>query len=68
MRRTASRRRSDRPSGWPPGRATNTSWPGLGFSPAELAALAANGVRASFLAEAEKEALLAEIAAVPMSY
>jgi adenosine deaminase len=37
----------------------------LGFSPAELAELAANGVRASFLAEAEKEALLAEIAAVP---
>jgi aminodeoxyfutalosine deaminase len=38
----------------------------LGFSPAELAELAANGVRASFLAEAEKEALLAEIAAVPL--
>ncbi len=38
----------------------------LGFSPAELAALAANGVRASFLAGAEKEALLAEIAAVPL--
>jgi aminodeoxyfutalosine deaminase len=38
----------------------------LGFSPAELAGLAANGVRASFLAEAEKEALLAEIAAVPL--
>jgi aminodeoxyfutalosine deaminase len=37
----------------------------LGFSPAELAGLAANGVRASFLAEAEKEALLTEIAAVP---
>ncbi len=38
----------------------------LGFSPAELAGLAANGVRASFLAETEKEALLAEIAAVPL--
>ena len=38
----------------------------LGFSPAELAELAANGVRASFLAEAEKGALLAEIAAVPL--
>jgi len=38
----------------------------LGFSPAELAALAGNGVRASFLGEAEKEALLAEIAAVPL--
>jgi adenosine deaminase len=38
----------------------------LGFSPAELAGLAGNGVRASFLAEAEKEALLAEIAAVPV--
>jgi aminodeoxyfutalosine deaminase len=38
----------------------------LGLSPAELAGLAANGVRASFLAEAEKEALLAEIAAVPL--
>lgn len=38
----------------------------LGLSPADLAALAANGVRASFLAEAEKEALLAEIAAVPL--
>jgi aminodeoxyfutalosine deaminase len=38
----------------------------LGFSPAELAGLAANGVRASFLAESEKEALLAEIAAVPL--
>jgi aminodeoxyfutalosine deaminase len=38
----------------------------LGFSPAELAELAANGVRASFLAGAEKEALLAEIAAVPL--
>jgi aminodeoxyfutalosine deaminase len=38
----------------------------LGFSPAELAGLAGNGVRASFLAEAEKEALLAEIAAVPL--
>ena len=37
----------------------------LGFSPADLAVLAANGVRASFLDEAEKEALLAEIAAVP---
>ena len=39
---------------------------GLGFSPAELAELAGNGVRASFLAEAEKEMLLAEIAAVPL--
>ncbi|HEX7164644.1 MAG TPA: adenosine deaminase [Trebonia sp.] len=38
----------------------------LGFSPAELAGLAANGVRASFLGEPEKEALLAEIAAVPL--
>jgi aminodeoxyfutalosine deaminase len=38
----------------------------LGFSPADLAELAANGVRASFLGEAEKEALLAEIAAVPL--
>lgn len=38
----------------------------LGFSPAELAALAGNGVRASFLGQAEKEALLAEIAAVPL--
>jgi aminodeoxyfutalosine deaminase len=38
----------------------------LGFSPAELAELAGNGVRASFLAEAEKAALLAEVAAVPL--
>ena len=41
----------------------------LGFSAAELAGLAGlagNGVRASFLGEAEKEALLAEIAAVPL--
>jgi aminodeoxyfutalosine deaminase len=38
----------------------------LGFSPAELAGLAGNGVRASFLPAAEKEALLAEIAAVPV--
>src|SRR5487761_324093 len=38
----------------------------LGFSPAELAALAGNGVRASFLDGPEKEALLAEIAAVPL--
>ena len=38
----------------------------LGFSPAELAALAGNGVRSSFLDEGEKEALLAEIAAVPL--
>jgi aminodeoxyfutalosine deaminase len=38
----------------------------LGFSPAELAGLAANGVRASFLDEPSKEALLAEIAAVPV--
>ena len=34
--------------------------------PAELTGLAANGVRASFLSAAEKEALLAEIAAVPV--
>lgn len=38
----------------------------LGFSPAELAGLAANGVRASFLPDGEKAALLAEIAAVPL--
>ena len=38
----------------------------LGFSPAELAELAGNGVRASFLDEPAKEALLAEIAAVPL--
>ena len=38
----------------------------LGFSPAELADLAANGVRASFLGQPEKDALLAEIAAVPV--
>ena len=38
----------------------------LGFSPAELAGLAANGVRASFLDEPSKAALLAEIAAVPL--
>ena len=38
----------------------------LGFSPAELAGLAANGVRASFLDQPAKEALLAEIAAVPV--
>jgi aminodeoxyfutalosine deaminase len=38
----------------------------LGFSPAELAGLAANGVRASFLDGPAKEALLAEIAAVPL--
>ena len=38
----------------------------LGFSPAELAGLAANGVRASFLDEPAKQALLAEIAAVPL--
>ncbi len=38
----------------------------LGFSPAELAGLAANGVRASFLPAGEQEALLAEIAAVPL--
>lgn len=37
----------------------------LGFSPADLAELAANGVRASFLDEGRKESLLAEIAAVP---
>ncbi len=40
----------------------------LGFFPAELAGLAANGVRASFLDPAAKEALLAEIAAVPLPY
>jgi aminodeoxyfutalosine deaminase len=38
----------------------------LGLSPAGLAGLAANGVSASFLPEGEKEALLAEIAAVPL--
>jgi adenosine deaminase len=38
----------------------------LGFAPADLAALAANAVRASFLDKAEKESLLAEIAAVPL--
>jgi aminodeoxyfutalosine deaminase len=38
----------------------------FGFSPAELAGLAANGVRASFADEPAKEALLAEIAAVPL--
>jgi adenosine deaminase len=38
----------------------------LGFSPAELAGLAANGVRASFLDTDAKEKLLAEIAAVPV--
>jgi aminodeoxyfutalosine deaminase len=38
----------------------------LGFSPAELAGLAANGVRASFLDAASKDALLTEIAAVPL--
>jgi aminodeoxyfutalosine deaminase len=38
----------------------------LGFSPAELAGLAANGVRASFLDQPGKEALVAEIAAVPL--
>ena len=37
----------------------------LGFSPAELAGFAANGVLASFLPPREKEALLTEIAAVP---
>jgi aminodeoxyfutalosine deaminase len=42
------------------------AWRALGFSPAELAGLAANGVRASFLDPAAKEALLAEIAAVPL--
>lgn len=38
----------------------------LGLSPAELAGLASNGVRASFLGEPAKQALLAEIAAVPL--
>ena len=38
----------------------------LGFSPAELAGLAANGVRASFLDQPSKDALLAEIAAVSL--
>jgi aminodeoxyfutalosine deaminase len=38
----------------------------LGFSPAELAQFAANGVRASFLDEASKSTLLGEIAAVPL--
>ena len=42
------------------------AWPGPGCSPAELAGPAANGVRASFLDSAAKEALLAEIAAVPL--
>jgi aminodeoxyfutalosine deaminase len=37
----------------------------LGLRPAEVAALAANGVRSSFLPEDRKAALLAEIAAVP---
>jgi aminodeoxyfutalosine deaminase len=40
----------------------------LGFSAAELAGLAANAVRASFLDEASKEALTAEIAAVSASF
>ena len=38
----------------------------LGFSPAELAGLAASGVRACFLDEPAKQALLDEIAAVPL--
>jgi len=38
----------------------------LGFSPAELAGLAGNGVRASFLDATSKEALLTEIADVPL--
>ncbi len=38
----------------------------LGFSPAELKQLAANGVRASFLDRGGKDALLTEIAAVPL--
>jgi aminodeoxyfutalosine deaminase len=38
----------------------------LGFAPADLAALAANGVRASFLDKATKDSLLSEIAAVPL--
>lgn len=38
----------------------------LGFSPAELTGMAANGVRASFLDQPAKDALLAEIAAVPL--
>jgi aminodeoxyfutalosine deaminase len=38
----------------------------LGLSPVELAGLAASGVRASFLEPAERDALLAEIAAVPL--
>ena len=38
----------------------------LGFSPAELAGFAANGVRASFLDDASQRELLAEIAAVPL--
>ena len=38
----------------------------LGFAPADLAALAANGVRASFLDGPSKSALLAEIASVPL--
>jgi aminodeoxyfutalosine deaminase len=38
----------------------------LAFTPAELAGFAANGVRASFLDQPAKEALLAQIAAVPL--
>ena len=40
----------------------------LGLSAAELAGLAANAVRASFLDDAAKESLTAEIAAVSASY
>jgi hypothetical protein len=49
------------PSAW-------SGWPGVTSAspPAELAGLAANGVRASFLDSTTKEALLAEIAAVPL--
>ena len=38
----------------------------LGFAPAELAGLAANGVRAAFLDAAAQDELLAEIAAAPL--
>ena len=37
---------------------------GLGFSAAQLAGLASNAVRASFLDEASKEALIGEIDSV----
>ncbi len=40
---------------------------GLGFGPAQLADLARNGVRASFLGEERKKEILAEIDAVPLN-